>query len=328
MDVDLTYRSLYDVLGRDCGLVIARGRRWIEAVAATARHASLLGVRKGSPLIRLESVSYLADGRAVEAYDAIHRSDRAQFEVDLVRLDPWGSVSTEGRPNLGARRGAAQARAADGSTDGNSPGSPPRSVPAAPGEPFEYHGEEGSVTERMVDVCVVGAGRAGMVHARNFRWNIPDARLVGIVETNADRTTEALAELDMPSQAAAATLEEAFTKLKPQAVVVTTPTFTHADLVVAAASAGKHILCEKPLTLSLRECDRIDAAIQAAGVVFEMGFMRRFDPPFIEAERLLRSGKIGSPVMMRSLTRGPGLPPAWADESGEEQRHAGRGQQP
>ena len=90
VDVDLTYRSLYDVLGRDCGLVIARGRRWIEAVAATARHASLLGVRKESPLIRLESVSYLADGRAVEAYDAIHRSDRARFEVDLVRLDPWG----------------------------------------------------------------------------------------------------------------------------------------------------------------------------------------------------------------------------------------------
>jgi GntR family transcriptional regulator len=131
VDVDLTYRSLYDVLGRDCGLVIARGRRWIEAVAATARHASLLGVRRGSPLIRLESVSYLADGRAVEAYDAIHRSDRARFEVDLVRLDPWGSVSTQGKPNLGARRGAAEARAADGSTDGSSLGSPPRTVPAA-----------------------------------------------------------------------------------------------------------------------------------------------------------------------------------------------------
>jgi GntR family transcriptional regulator len=97
VSIDLTYRSLYDVLGEECGLVIARGRRWIEAVAATARQASLLGVRRGAPLVRLESVSYLADGRAVEAYDAIHRSDRSRFEVDLVRIDPWGAEKKDGR---------------------------------------------------------------------------------------------------------------------------------------------------------------------------------------------------------------------------------------
>ena len=165
---------------------------------------------------------------------------------------------------------------------------------------------------KMVDVCVVGAGRAGMVHARNFRWNIPEARLVAIVETETERAQVSLAELGMDDEAALGTLDEALAKFNPDAIVITTPTFTHADLVVAAARAGRHVLCEKPLALTLEECDRIEAAVANAGVVFEMGFMRHFDPPFVEADRLLREGKIGSPVMMRSLTRGPGLPPPWA----------------
>jgi predicted dehydrogenase len=170
------------------------------------------------------------------------------------------------------------------------------------------------MTSKVVDVCVVGAGRAGMVHARNLRWNLPEARLVGIVETDAGHTADALAELGLDADAAFVNLEEALAKADPDAVVITSPTFTHADLVVTAARAGKHVLCEKPLALTLDECDRIESAVDDAGVVFEMGFMRHFDPPFVEADRLLRSGKVGAPVMMRSLTRGPGLPPPWAND--------------
>jgi myo-inositol 2-dehydrogenase/D-chiro-inositol 1-dehydrogenase/scyllo-inositol 2-dehydrogenase (NAD+) len=74
------------------------------------------------------------------------------------------------------------------------------------------------------------------------------------------------------------------------------------------------VLCEKPLALSLEECDRIEQAVDDAGVVFEMGFMRHFDPAFVEGHRQLREGRIGAPVTMRSLTRGPGLPPPWAND--------------
>lgn len=95
LEVDLSQRSLYAVL-EEAGLAIARGRRWIEAVAANARQAGLLSVEKGAPLIRLESVSYLADDTPVEFYHAIHRSDRARFEVDLVRLDPGWENRKEG----------------------------------------------------------------------------------------------------------------------------------------------------------------------------------------------------------------------------------------
>jgi GntR family transcriptional regulator len=109
-EIDLSERSLYDVLGLEADLVITRGRRWIEAVTATAKQASLLEVEKSAPLIRLESVSYLADGRPVEYYDAIHRSDRARFEVDLVRLDPTWPGRKGGEPTSSQRGQAPGAR--------------------------------------------------------------------------------------------------------------------------------------------------------------------------------------------------------------------------
>jgi len=82
---DLTRRSLYEYLETECGLTLASGVRTIEAVAADARQARLLRVRKGAPLVFLQSVSYLADGRPIEYYLALHRGDRSRFEVELVR---------------------------------------------------------------------------------------------------------------------------------------------------------------------------------------------------------------------------------------------------
>ncbi len=83
--VDLTNRSLYEYLENECGLFIVRGRRLIEAVTANELEAKLLSVERGSPLMMLESIGYLQDGRPVEYYHAVHRADRSRFEVDLVR---------------------------------------------------------------------------------------------------------------------------------------------------------------------------------------------------------------------------------------------------
>jgi GntR family transcriptional regulator len=85
-EVDLTQRSLYDVLENECGLIIARGRRFIEAVAANDSEAKLLRIERGAPLVMLDSVSLLEDGRPVEYYHAVHRGDRSRFEVELVRV--------------------------------------------------------------------------------------------------------------------------------------------------------------------------------------------------------------------------------------------------
>lgn len=86
LEVDLTRRSLYAFLEAECGMMIARGRRTVEAVAANEYEAEMLQVKKGAPLILLDSVSYLSDGTPIEYYHALHRGDRTRFEVELVRV--------------------------------------------------------------------------------------------------------------------------------------------------------------------------------------------------------------------------------------------------
>lgn len=86
LEEDLTNQSLYTFLEEQCQIMIVRGHRSIEAVAANEYEAELLNVNQGSPLIMLDSVSYLQDGTPVEYYHALHRGDRTRFEVELVRL--------------------------------------------------------------------------------------------------------------------------------------------------------------------------------------------------------------------------------------------------
>lgn len=164
-----------------------------------------------------------------------------------------------------------------------------------------------------VCVCVIGVGRAGMVHARNFRWHVPYAKLVALVDTDEERARAAANELGLGNHFYT-DLEQALRAVSFDAVVITTPTFTHARLALQAAEAGKHIFCEKPMALTLEECDQMIEAAQRAHVILQIGFMRRFDPPFVEAKRQIDEGAIGRPLIVRTLTRGPGLPPEWAHD--------------
>jgi DNA-binding GntR family transcriptional regulator len=86
VQVDLTHQSLYALLRERWGLTIARGRRILQAVQANEYEAGLLNVKKSSPLIMLDSVSYLNNGAPVEYYHALHRSDRLRFEVNLFHI--------------------------------------------------------------------------------------------------------------------------------------------------------------------------------------------------------------------------------------------------
>ena len=84
--VDLTDRSLYEYLETEYGIIIVKGQRYIEAVLANDMEAELLGIERRAPLLMLDSVSYLENGRPIEYYHAVHRGDRSRFEVELVRL--------------------------------------------------------------------------------------------------------------------------------------------------------------------------------------------------------------------------------------------------
>jgi len=93
LDVDLTNQSLYAYLERDYGLVIDSGKRFLEAVIANQREAQLLHVDVGAPLLLLNSVSYLSDGRPIEYFHAVHRGDRSRFETELVRVSHPGELA-------------------------------------------------------------------------------------------------------------------------------------------------------------------------------------------------------------------------------------------
>jgi GntR family transcriptional regulator len=83
--IDLTDRSLYQFLETECGIFLARGRRYIEAISASGPEAALLEVESGAPLLILESISYAEGDLPIEYYHALHRGDRSRFEVELVR---------------------------------------------------------------------------------------------------------------------------------------------------------------------------------------------------------------------------------------------------
>ncbi|MHB0874697.1 MAG: Gfo/Idh/MocA family oxidoreductase [Anaerolineae bacterium] len=161
-----------------------------------------------------------------------------------------------------------------------------------------------------VRVCLVGAGRAGRVHARSLARHLPSGRLAGVAEPDAETLARACDDFGVERRFAS--LGEALTWSAFDAVVITTPTFTHCTLAVQAAQAGKHVFVEKPMALTLAECDEMIAAAESNGVCLQVGFMRRFDPDFQAAFERIQAGEIGRPMLIKSLTHGPGLPPAWA----------------
>jgi len=163
---------------------------------------------------------------------------------------------------------------------------------------------------KLVKVCLVGAGRVAKVHANSLVNHVPGGKLVAIVD-NVPETLRATAD-QYGVEARFNSLEGALGGIEFDAVVITTPTFTHKEIAVTAARAGKHILLEKPMALNLDECDEIISAVEDNNAFLQLGFMRRFDPEFVAAAKRIEAGEIGRPMMIKSLTHGPGLPPAWA----------------
>jgi predicted dehydrogenase len=161
-----------------------------------------------------------------------------------------------------------------------------------------------------VRVCLLGAGRAAKVHANSLVHHVPGGELAAIVDSDPTVLNATADRFGVTSRFGS--LEEALEGGDFEAVVITTPTFTHADLAIRAAHAGKHVFLEKPMALNLGECDAIIRAAEQNGVLLQLGFMRRFDPDFVAAAGLIQAGEIGQPMLVKSLTHGPGLPPPWA----------------
>jgi myo-inositol 2-dehydrogenase/D-chiro-inositol 1-dehydrogenase len=155
------------------------------------------------------------------------------------------------------------------------------------------------------NVAVFGAGRIGRIHAANI------AALPGVqLKFVCDPVAASAAALAQQLGAAVSTPEAVFADKSIDVVAIASPTDTHSDLIGRAAAAGKHIFCEKPVDLSVARAVECAAAVNAAGVACMIGFQRRFDPTFAEAQARLARGEIGSPEMLVLTSRDPGAPPA------------------
>jgi myo-inositol 2-dehydrogenase/D-chiro-inositol 1-dehydrogenase len=159
---------------------------------------------------------------------------------------------------------------------------------------------------KPVGVGLIGAGWMGAFHGETLARRLPGARLAGV----ADPAPGAAERLAGSLGAGRATTDPAELLADPavEAVLIAAPARFHADLVVAAAGAGKAVFCEKPMALTLADADRAIAAAQAAGVPLQVGFNRRFDTGFRAAHELVAAGRLGTPQLLRSLTRDPGIP--------------------
>jgi len=156
----------------------------------------------------------------------------------------------------------------------------------------------------IVNIGVLGLGRMGQVYALYAARQIDGAQLVAVADPRSNVTTEFARKVN--GVATYADYRDLLARPDINAVIVATPTHTHEEVVIAAAQAGKAIFCEKPTALTLAATDAMIAAVEAAGVLFQVGFMRRFDEGCANAYRQLQAGVIGDPVAIRSIGRDGG----------------------
>lgn len=163
--------------------------------------------------------------------------------------------------------------------------------------------------KQEVKVCLIGSGRAGMIHGRNFAGSVPGGKIIAVCDPVGSVAEEAAKELGVALSYKE--YEDVMRNPEIDAVIIACPTKFHKEIAVAAARAGKHIFCEKPMAMNEEECDEMIAAAREHKVKLQIGFMRRFDESFQEAKRIIEAGEIGEVVSVRSHTRGPSKPKEW-----------------
>ncbi|HSJ55364.1 MAG TPA: Gfo/Idh/MocA family oxidoreductase [Anaerolineae bacterium] len=166
----------------------------------------------------------------------------------------------------------------------------------------------GAGTIRM---AVVGVGRMGLTHAENLARRVRGARLVAVTTSDPRRAAEVRRAAGEPGPAVYPDLD-ALLRSSPlglDAICIASSTSAHAANVVTCAQAGLHIFCEKPLALTLEDCDRAIDAARRANVKLMVGHMRRFDAGHIQARRYIEEGAIGRPLVFRAISGDVNPPP-------------------
>jgi myo-inositol 2-dehydrogenase/D-chiro-inositol 1-dehydrogenase len=163
------------------------------------------------------------------------------------------------------------------------------------------------MSQKKLQIGIIGAGRIGRVHAESIAFRLPEARVVAIADVSREAAQTVADRCGIPKVVASSA--EILADPQIEAVLICSSTDTHADLIVEAAQAGKHIFCEKPIAFSLPQIDRALAAVKVAGVKLQIGFNRRFDANFARVRKAVIAGEIGVPSMLHIISRDPSPPP-------------------
>jgi myo-inositol 2-dehydrogenase/D-chiro-inositol 1-dehydrogenase len=158
----------------------------------------------------------------------------------------------------------------------------------------------------VIPIAVLGCGRIGRMHARVLARH-PGAHLVAVYDLIPEAAAETSRELGVR---AAAGVAEVLGDNSIAAVLIATPTSTHVDLIIAAARAGKAVLCEKPIDLDIARVLECEAAIRDLSGTVMIGFNRRFDPSFRALRERVQAGEIGRVEQVIITSRDPSPPPA------------------
>ncbi len=159
-----------------------------------------------------------------------------------------------------------------------------------------------------VKVGIIGAGRIGKLHAANIVYYMPMAELKVIADVNLTPEIETWAK-GLGIQKVSKNPEDILADPEIKVVLICSSTDTHADFIVKAAKAGKHIFCEKPVDLTVKKVLAALEAVKKAGVKLQVGFNRRFDHNFAKVREYVLSGAIGEPQLIKITSRDPAPPP-------------------
>lgn len=165
----------------------------------------------------------------------------------------------------------------------------------------------------IVRIGVLGCGRIGRMHAELIANRVPGAALAMVFDVVPDMAAEVAMRHGVPVAESA----EAVLASDVDAVAICTSTDTHADLIIAAATAGKPTFCEKPISLDVATVDAAIAAVDEAGTLLQIGFNRRFDAAHQSVRRAAAAGELGDLWIVKITSRDTACPPvAYLERSG------------
>jgi len=151
-----------------------------------------------------------------------------------------------------------------------------------------------------VGLGLIGAGAIGKVHANNIHDSIKGARLAAVADIDQKAATSVAGDAKVYSD-----FHEMIRDPSVEGIIICTPPFLKMEITKEAADAGKAVFCEKPISVTLEDADRMNEIVKKGGIGFQVGYQRRFDPSYLKAKHAMETGELGALLLLKEHNRDP-----------------------